>query len=147
MALPALRQPKKVIREKPKILLDDVQNVILTLKDKKSLVVSSDAYHGILRGREVYRCVFCSKDIELDVKIKEWHKDSEKHRKVLEGYPHDDGFGENLVRKLAEDLYYCTLCRVIVPAPFITRHIMTEAHTSEMDKAIAKVFAHRLGDK
>lgn len=100
MAVPALRQPKKVVREKPKIFLDDVQNVILTLKENKSLVISSDAYHGIIRGRDMYRCVFCCKDMELDIKLKESHKNSEKHKKVMENYPHEEDFGENLIRKV-----------------------------------------------
>lgn len=101
MAVPALRQPKVLQQVSKNIENEDVQNVILTLKGNKSLVISSDAYHGILKGKEMYRCVFCRSEMEPDVKMKELHKNSSKHRMEVENYPHVGDFGDNLIRKVS----------------------------------------------
>lgn len=103
MAFPALRQPKNAkIEEKIRTqVFKEPQNfLIVTLKDGKKLVVSSDAYHGILTAGELYRCVFCETEMVRDVICKERHKASENHRKILEGYPHIDEYKENLLRKV-----------------------------------------------
>lgn len=109
MSVPALRQPK-VIKQKeeakitkkptPSKLPIPQDFLIITLKDGKKLVVSSDAYHGILTAGELYRCVFCETEMVLDVLCKERHKSSQNHRKILENYPHVEEYKENLIRKV-----------------------------------------------
>ncbi|KAH9627731.1 hypothetical protein HF086_017274 [Spodoptera exigua] len=99
MSIPALRQPKTIEEKIP--TYNEPQNfLIVTLNDGKKLVVSSDAYHGILATGQLNRCVFCETEMVRDVICKERHKASENHRKILEGYPHIDEFKENLLRKV-----------------------------------------------
>ncbi|KAL4704480.1 hypothetical protein ACJJTC_007875 [Scirpophaga incertulas] len=135
---PALRQPKIIVEEKRKNVVNDVPNVILTLKNKESLVITSDAYHGIIMGREMYRCVFCKMEIELNSKSKELHKNIAKHKKILEDYPHLEDFGQNLIRKMDKSSYYCTLCTVIVSSMLVFRHTSSESHIQQLKRAISK---------
>lgn len=111
MSLPALRQPKNIdVEEKNQKNKEhqttatsycEPQNyLIVTLKDGKKLVVSSDAYNGIFTAGELYRCVFCETEMIRDVTCKERHKSSQNHRKILESYPHVEEFKENLIRKV-----------------------------------------------
>ena len=105
MSIPALRQPKitriEVKDTDTPIYYAEPQNfLIVTLKDGKKLVVSSDAYHGMLTAGELFRCVFCEAEMVRDVLCKERHKSSENHRKILESYPHVEEFKENLIRKV-----------------------------------------------
>ncbi|RVE47211.1 hypothetical protein evm_008179 [Chilo suppressalis] len=137
-AIPALRQPNTLIEEKSKKLQNEEQNVILSLKSDKSLVISSDAYHGIIMGRNMFRCVFCRAEMELDFKCKDAHVNSQKHRKVLENYPHLEVHGDNLIRKADKENFYCTLCNVIVAKPFLLRHLGSEIHNQELEKALIR---------
>lgn len=102
-SVPALRQPKFVTnpQEPKKKCLPDVQYVIVTLKDEQKLVVSSDAYHGIITMGDVYKCVFCRVEMELDSSSKEEHKHLKSHLKLLEKYPPAEEYAENLIRKVS----------------------------------------------
>lgn len=99
-----MRQPKVIQQETEKHLQKDDVNVILTLKGDRSLVISSDSYHGIIKGREMFRCVFCKTEMEPDSKLKEAHKASNRHRCKVESYPHVEEYAENLIRKVKIDL-------------------------------------------
>ncbi|XP_026749582.3 uncharacterized protein LOC113510330 [Galleria mellonella] len=140
MAVPVLRQPK-LKQEKSKIVMD-IPNVIITLKDKTRLVVSSDAYHGILMASNMYKCVFCRTDMDLDMVYKEQHKNTNTHKENLKNYPHIDGYDENLVRKLNKDMWYCTICQITVATSCLSRHINTSSHCEELRKAIVKATAY-----
>ncbi|XP_035457659.1 uncharacterized protein LOC118281204 [Spodoptera frugiperda] len=146
MAFPALRQPKNAkIEEKIRTqVFNEPQNfLIVTLKDGKKLVVSSDAYHGILTAGELYRCVFCETEMVRDVICKERHKASENHRKILEGYPHIDEYKENLLRKLNTPGHYCTVCNVVVMLHYANRHILGHSHRLELDKAKGRALSYK----
>ncbi|CAG9790487.1 unnamed protein product [Diatraea saccharalis] len=142
MSFPALRQPNIIVQEKSKKIENEIQNVIVSLKNNKNLVVSSDAYHGILMGRNMFRCVFCRAEMELEFKFKDAHVNSQKHKKVLENYPHTEEHGENLIRKVDKISYYCTLCNVIVSNPFLIRHIGSEVHSQELQKAVTRALIY-----
>ncbi|CAH1642701.1 unnamed protein product [Spodoptera littoralis] len=146
MSYPALRQPKNLkFNEKSKTAVyNEPQNfLIVTLKDGKKLVVSSDTYHGILTAGELYRCVFCETEMARDVICKERHKASENHRKILEGYPHIDEFKENLLRKLSASGHYCTVCNVVVMTNYAYRHIEGYSHQVELDKAKGRALSYK----
>lgn len=108
--MPALRQPKLTEEkyEKPPLrhIPDNRDFLIVTLKGGKKLVVSSDAYHGILTSGGFYRCVFCEAEMILDLLCKERHKNSQNHRKILENYPHVEEYKENLIRKVIFYIYF-----------------------------------------
>lgn len=109
MSIPALRQPKIVpvdVKDSATNYVEPQNFLIVTLKDGKKLVVSSDAYHGILTAGELFRCVFCETEMVRDVLCKERHKTSENHRKILESYPHVEEFKENLIRKVGSRSFY-----------------------------------------
>lgn len=145
MSVPALRQPKsvkvkKAENKKPPItIVPDLKDyLIVTLKNGKKLVVSSDSYHGILTAGEIYKCVFCAKEMILDVVFKEMHKNSPNHKKSIEKYPHVEDFKDNLVRTLAGSTHYCTICNVVVLSNYINQHIRAENHAIELEKAYNK---------
>ncbi|XP_059050319.1 uncharacterized protein LOC131845293 [Achroia grisella] len=142
MAVPVLRQPKVQQHEKSKPF-NDTADVIITLKDQKKLVVSSDAYHGILMSSDMYKCVFCDSDMHRDAAYKEQHKNTDKHKENLRNYPHVDGYDENLVRKLNKDTWYCTICRVTVSTSCLSRHINSYGHREELKTAIRKATAYK----
>lgn len=110
MSMPALRQPKINAEEKKtaKYYCEPQNFLIVNLNDGKKLVVSSDAYHGILTSGVLYRCVFCEFEMIRDVMCKERHKNSQNHRTILESYPHMADFKENLIRKVCNDLFLDT---------------------------------------
>lgn len=109
MSVPALRQPKNShleAKDPPPATNTELQNyLIVTLRDGKKLVVSSDSYHGLLTAGELFRCVFCETEMVRDVICKERHKTSENHRKILESYPHVEEFKENLIRTVGNGFY------------------------------------------
>lgn len=99
----ALRQPRFVThpREaKKKCILPDAQYVIVTLKDKEKLVVSSDSYHGIITVGDMYKCVFCQAEMVLESSCKDRHKKSNDHMKMLQKYPHVEEYAKNLIREV-----------------------------------------------
>ncbi|XP_026325701.1 uncharacterized protein LOC113234569 [Hyposmocoma kahamanoa] len=141
MSVPALRQPKFTNTQlkdvkKPIILQPDF--VILTLRNKDKLVVSSDAYHGILTVEMEVKCVFCKVTMDLDFVHKENHKKSSKHLALVREHPFIETFSQNLIKQLNCDNFYCTICNVMVTAPFLKRHIMSEVHMQELQKAEAR---------
>ncbi|XP_047040051.1 uncharacterized protein LOC124644607 [Helicoverpa zea] len=146
MSVPALRQPKKVHIEEKRapISYAEPQNyLIVTLNDGQKLVVSSDAYHGMLTAGELFRCVFCETEMVRDVICKERHKSSENHRKILESYPHVEEFKENLIRKLSGGGHYCTVCNVIVTSHFIHKHISSDVHHRELQMALGRATSYK----
>ncbi|KPJ20212.1 hypothetical protein RR48_01780 [Papilio machaon] len=96
--IPALRQPKQVNKPKKLKKFDD-DYVIITMKDNKKLVVSSDGYHGIVKMDEKFVCVLCDYKINLDEKLKADHKVKKTHLKALTLFPHVESFRDNLIRQ------------------------------------------------
>ncbi|XP_063392149.1 uncharacterized protein LOC134677615 [Cydia fagiglandana] len=147
MSAPALRQPKmlNIVRKPPVNVqcFSDDQSVILTLKDCRKLVISSDSYHGILMAGNMYKCVFCGSEMELDNKLKEAHKNLMTHKRCLERYPHLEDFSENLIRKLSNDSLYCSLCNVVMTTTAATRHVTTETHKDQLEKAEIKATTYK----
>ncbi|CAB3238188.1 unnamed protein product [Arctia plantaginis] len=147
MSIPALRQPnltKKDHEKTPFKLIPDKRDFfIVTLKGGKKLVVSSDAYHGILTAGGFYRCVFCESEMVLDILCKERHKSSQNHRKILENYPHVEEYKENLIRKITASTNYCTVCNVIVLSHFLQKHVLAEAHIKELNKALTRAESYK----
>ncbi|XP_053622918.1 uncharacterized protein LOC128682301 [Plodia interpunctella] len=144
MAIPALRQPKLSgkLQDFSQTVAEDYKNVVVTLKDNRKLVVSANAYQGIVKAREMFKCVFCGTDMELDEKYKDNHIDSASHKERLRAYPHMDEFGENLIRKLNNNIHYCTICNIVMASPFLMRHITGLSHTTELDKAMIRGTAY-----
>ncbi|KAI5639326.1 hypothetical protein NE865_08186 [Phthorimaea operculella] len=141
MELPALRQPKFVksstINVKKRVNTD-TNYVILTLKNGTKLVVASDSYHGIVTEEEMYRCAFCATSVELEKKYLEFHKNSPKHRMMMADIPYIENFDDHLMRQLNKMESYCTICNVVLPTHTVARHIGTDTHTHEFDKATAR---------
>lgn len=112
---PALRQPKslnKIQKPPSNLIITDSRNVILTLKDCRKLVIPSDSYHGILMAGNLYKCVFCSTEIELNSQCKEAHMSTQQHLKCMEQHPHLEEYSENLLRKV---LFYINMnCHKII---------------------------------
>ncbi|CAK1592653.1 unnamed protein product [Parnassius mnemosyne] len=140
MSVPALRQPKRSKKTTPPkksitCRKPEKEYVILTLKDDKKLVVTSDGYHGIIKMESMYLCVLCETEIDLDDKCKAEHKNLESHLKTFEKFPHLEGFVENLVRQLNKNSCYCTICNVMVSTNFLMRHVEGEAHKQELERA------------
>ncbi|XP_075989799.1 uncharacterized protein LOC142985482 [Anticarsia gemmatalis] len=152
MSVPALRQPKTINKvenkkptpsQKPCVVPDTKDFLIITLKGGRKLVVSSDAYHGILTAGELYKCVFCEKEMVLDLLCKERHKTSQNHRKILENHPHVEDYKENLIRKLTSASHYCTICNVVVSSQYLFKHLETESHIKELQQACLRAESYK----
>lgn len=109
--LPALRQPKSSVKTSTvtKNLNTKVFNdhyVILTLKDEKKLVLSSDTYNGVLKLEEMFKCVFCAFEMELNDDVKERHLNSAKHKNAMDSFPFIEEFHNNLVRKVCNISFF-----------------------------------------
>ncbi|XP_048480139.1 uncharacterized protein LOC125489189 [Plutella xylostella] len=140
MSLPPLRQPKH-FQYKPlehskqkEVSKTPVDYVIVTLKSDSKLVVASDAYHGILMVGGMFKCVVCDVSME-NMNIKDLHKLSPQHKKKLMECPHLEDFSIHLLRQVNPDNYYCTICNVVVSKYITVRHVSTEAHKEELNKA------------
>lgn len=105
MSVPSLRQPKVI-----KTQLEDVKEtfmfqpdfVILTLRNEDKLVVSSDAYHGILTVEMEFKCVFCRVTMGLDSVQKKNHKKSSTHLTLMNENPFIESFSQNLIKQVCE---------------------------------------------
>ncbi|XP_013188952.1 uncharacterized protein LOC106133688 [Amyelois transitella] len=144
MAIPALRQPKLSgnLDDSSKIGVGEAQNVILTLKDSKKVLVTSDAYQGIMKTKDMFKCIFCGIDMELDTNYKDNHINSAAHKHRMRTYPHVEDYGENLIRKLNSKLCFCTICNIVVLYPFLKHHIAGLVHTTELKKALIRATAY-----
>ncbi|XP_050676896.1 uncharacterized protein LOC126973600 [Leptidea sinapis] len=116
--------------------------LILTLTNGKKLVVTSDKYYGII-SLDMYKCVLCKKEFEFNYSNKEFHKKSNKHKKLLATYPHIVEYAENLIRQLDPETNYCTICGVCMSSKVVKRHISTEAHKTGINKASARSFQYK----
>lgn len=103
MSVPALRQPKFIntqLEDVKKTIMFQSDFVILTLRNEDKLVVSSDAYHGILKVEMQFNCVFCRVSMGLDHIHKENHKKSSKHLSFMNEHPFVASFCHNLIKKV-----------------------------------------------
>lgn len=103
MSVPALRQPKIIntqLKNVKKTIMFQPDFVILTLRNDDKLVVSSDAYHGILNVEMEFKCVFCGLTIGLDCTQKEKHKKSSKHFTHMMEHPFIESFCQNLIKQV-----------------------------------------------
>ena len=104
MSVPTLRRPKSNEPEvNPKINIssrkpDVEQLIILTLRNDKKLVVSSDSLHGIIIT-EMYKCLFCNIEIDSN-ECKEAHKTLNNHITFLQSHPFIEELDENLIRQV-----------------------------------------------
>lgn len=90
----------------------------------------------------MYKCVFCAAEMELDNKLKDAHKNLMTHKKCIESYPHLEDFSENLIRKLSNNSFYCSLCNVVMMSSAATRHVSTETHKEQLEKAEIKATSY-----
>lgn len=109
MSVPSLRQPKSINTQlgnvkKPNMYQTDF--VILTLRNEDKLVVSSDAYHGILTVEMGFKCVFCMVAMGLNCTNKENHKKSSKHLAFMTKNPFIESLGQNLIKQVCELFCY-----------------------------------------
>nr|XP_004922268.1 uncharacterized protein LOC101744204 [Bombyx mori] len=143
---PPLRRPKCITdpNEKAKKCVSEKQYVIVTLKNNNKLVVSSDGYHGLIIAGSVYKCVFCNREMDLDHAYKEYHKKTAGHLKAMTSNPNMEDYGENLIRNLRGNGYYCTICNIILPNPVVDQHLKSDTHTSELGRAVASVNAYKV---
>ncbi|CAH0731153.1 unnamed protein product, partial [Brenthis ino] len=147
MSAPALRQPKPLkLEENKNRKVVDQQLIILTLRNGKKLVVSSDALHGIIMMGEMYKCVFCNVEIDLNA-CKERHKVIDGHKKFLENHPYIEELSENLVRQIDKTTCYCTICNVSTYTTTIMRHVKTEEHLHELNKAMLRATTYKPFDE
>ncbi|XP_038220456.1 uncharacterized protein LOC119838549 [Zerene cesonia] len=142
MSIPVLRRPKQVEKNN-NIIIEPEDFMILTLKNGKKLVVSSDSYHGIITSSNIYKCVICNEEFSLAKGDKEKHKKSHKHKQLMILSPHKEDFAENLIRQIETDICYCTICNVVVPSRTLTRHLSAEGHTTELKKAKLRSFTYQ----
>lgn len=113
MSFPTLRQPKVLTAPQvtaqdtnnnkcPKKRLDntELQNLIITLNEGTKLVVTKDAYNGIITAGDLYKCLFCSAEMDLDHTMKEVHVTSLKHQNALGRFQFSDEFPGNMIRQV-----------------------------------------------
>ncbi|XP_045509248.1 uncharacterized protein LOC123704791 [Colias croceus] len=147
MSIPLMRRPKQVEKNVEKnnntISIDTEDYMILTLKNGKKLVVSSDSYHGIITCSNIYKCVICNDEFNLAKDDKENHKRSHNHKQLMILYPHKEDFAENLIRQIESDICYCTICNVVVPTRTLMRHLSAEGHIAELKKAKLRSFTYQ----
>ncbi|XP_073966584.1 uncharacterized protein isoform X2 [Choristoneura fumiferana] len=91
----------------------------------------------------MYKCVFCGTEIELNSKSKEAHMSSQKHLKCMELHPHLEEFSENLLRKLSYNDMYCSICNVVVTTQFLARHVSSDTHKDLLQKAEMKATTYK----
>ncbi|VVC91300.1 unnamed protein product [Leptidea sinapis] len=129
MSVPVLRRRRQLAKLQN---ISENDLLILTLTNGKKLVVTSDKYHGII-SLDMYKCVLCNKEFEFNYSNKEFHKKSNKHKKLLATYPHI----------LDPETNYCTICGVCMSSKVVKRHISTEAHKTGINKASARSFQYK----
>ncbi|CAH2083402.1 unnamed protein product [Euphydryas editha] len=140
MSKPALRKPKILHQSKKKHV--DQKFIILTLKNKTKLVISCDAFNGIIMIGDKYKCIFCDVDMQMYTS-KEQHKELFEHKKTLKNYPYIEELSENLVRPLNKINSYCTICNVMTSALSIKRHIKTDEHINELNRALMRASTYK----
>lgn len=105
MSVPALRKPKSIntqLVDVKKLITFQPDFVIFTLRNGDKLVVSSDAYHGILTVEMEFKCVFCKVTMGLDCIYKENHKKSSKHLSLMNEHYFIESYSHNLIKQVCE---------------------------------------------